>query len=79
MAYQISKLIASYGATLRGRVDAVILTGGCAHEEYLVNLIKDRVSYLGPVFVIPGEREMYSLAYHVNKCLRKEISCLSYD
>lgn len=62
MAYQIAKEIASHGATLAGEVDAVVLTGGMAHDRDLVQAIASRVGYLAEIVVIPGEREMLSLA-----------------
>jgi len=61
MAYQISKEIASHGATLAGAVDVIVLTGGMAYDEALVNDISRRISYLAPIEIIPGEREMISL------------------
>jgi butyrate kinase len=62
MAYQISKEIASHGATLAGSVDVIVLTGGMAYDEALVDEIRRRIGYLAPVEIIPGEREMVSLA-----------------
>ena len=61
LAYQISKEIAAHGATLSGEVDRIILTGGLAHDEALVDRIRKRVSFLAPVEVVPGEREMQAL------------------
>jgi butyrate kinase len=66
MAYQVSKEIAMHGATLAGRVDRIILTGGLAHDREFVDRIVARVRFLAPVDVIPGEREMLSL---VRGCL----------
>ena len=60
--YQISKEIAMYGASLCGKVDSIILTGGIAHSELVVSGVKDRISYLAPVEIIPGEMEMEALA-----------------
>ncbi|MEG1917877.1 MAG: butyrate kinase, partial [Oscillospiraceae bacterium] len=60
--YQVSKEIALYGASLRGKVDRVILTGGIAHSNYVVEQVTGRVSYLAPVEVVPGEMEMEALA-----------------
>ena len=62
LAYQIAKEIAMHGATLRGEVDRIILTGGLAHDDALVGRIRERVSFLAPVAVVPGEREMQALA-----------------
>lgn len=62
MCFQIAKAIAAHGATHAGAVDLIVLTGGMANEEAVVGRIRDRVSYLAPIEVIPGEREMVSLA-----------------
>lgn len=60
--YQVSKEIAMYGASLCGRVDSIILTGGIAYSKLVTSGVKERVSYLGPVEVIGGEMEMEALA-----------------
>jgi len=62
MAYQVSQEIAKHGATLAGRVDRIVLTGGMARDTAFVERIAARVRYLAPVEVVPGEREMISLA-----------------
>ena len=46
---------------LDGKVDAVLLTGGIVHNEYIVEELKKRVGFIAPVYVYPGEREMLSL------------------
>ena len=46
---------------LEGKVDAVLLTGGVVHNEYIVEQLKKRVGFIAPVYVYPGEREMLSL------------------
>lgn len=61
MAYQTAKEIAMHGATLSGRVDRIVLTGGMAQDERFVASIAGRVSFLAPVELVPGEREMLSL------------------
>ncbi len=70
MSYQISQEIARHGATLEGDVDGIILTGGQARSEDLVEAIKKRVSFLAPIYVIPGEREMASLSGNALDALR---------
>ena len=47
---------------LYGRVDAILLTGGVAHSDYVVSRIRSRVEFLAPIFVYPGENEMLALA-----------------
>ncbi len=62
LALQIAKEIGSRAAVLCGRVDAVVLTGGLAYSEKLVEMITRKVSYIAEVKVYPGEDEMKALA-----------------
>ena len=62
MAYQTAREIGSCAAVLQGNVDAIIITGGIAHSDMLVNWIKERVGFIAPVRVYPGEDEMHALA-----------------
>ena len=78
MAYQISKEIASHGATLAGSVDVIVLTGGMAYDEALVNEISQRIGYLAPVEIVPGEREMLSLARAALSVLDGRVSAKEY-
>ncbi|MGC8874685.1 MAG: butyrate kinase [Chloroflexia bacterium] len=78
MAYQIAREIAAMGAVLYGRVDAVVLTGGLAHWGQLVEWIRERVAFLGPVLVYPGEDEMLALAQGVLRVLRGEEKAKEY-
>ncbi|MCC8161617.1 MAG: butyrate kinase [Lachnospiraceae bacterium] len=71
-AYQITKDIGACAAALSGKVDAVLLTGGLAHAQRLVELITERVSFLAPVHVFPGEYEMEGLAMGALRVLRGE-------
>ena len=62
MIYHVAKAIAAEGAVLCGRVDAILLTGGMAHSDYIVSRLRHRVEFLAPVHVFPGEDEMEALA-----------------
>jgi butyrate kinase len=62
MAYQIAKDIGTMCVVLKGEMDGIILTGGLAHSERLTGLIEERVRFLAPVSVYPGEDEMAALA-----------------
>lgn len=72
MAYQISKEIGAGAAVLKGEVDAIILTGGIAYDGEFIDWIKERVGFLAPVKVYPGEFEMTALAQGVLRVLRGE-------
>ena len=62
MIYQIAKNIGAYATVLKGEVDAILLTGGIAHDPYLVDRITEMVKYIGPVKVYAGEFEMEAMA-----------------
>lgn len=64
MAYQISKEIGSCAAVLKGEVDGILITGGVAYDKMFVEWIKERVAFIAPVFVYPGEDEMQALAFN---------------
>ncbi len=72
LAYQVSKEIAGLGASLSGKVDAILITGGLAYNEMLVSWIKDRVSFISQVLVYPGEDELQALVEGVLRVLDKE-------
>ena len=62
MAYGVAKEIGARAVALRGKVDAVILTGGLAYSEEFVRRIGDQVSWIAPVRIYPGEDELQALA-----------------
>lgn len=61
MIYQTAQEIGKKAVTLRGDVNAIILTGGIAHSRYVTDAIRSYVSFIAPVYIYPGEREMESL------------------
>ena len=73
MGYQISKSIGACAAVLCGQVDAIIITGGIAHDKKLCEEIKNRVGFIAPMVVIPGEDEMRALAENALGVLIGEI------
>lgn len=62
MCYQIAKGIGELAVCRSGKLDCIILTGGMAYAAELMDQIKERVQFLAPVLVIPGEREMQAMA-----------------
>ena len=62
MAYQVSKEICALAAPLKGKVDAILLTGGFAYDKMLMGWIEEYVGFLAPVHIYPGEDEMLALA-----------------
>jgi butyrate kinase len=78
MAYQISKSISSFAATAAGNIDLIILTGGMANSKILTSWIENRVSFIAPVEIMPGENEMEALALGVLRVLRGEEKASHY-
>ena len=72
LAYNVGKEIGAMLAALEGKADAVILTGGIAHNQFVVNYIKRMVSPLAHLVVYPGEDEMEALAMAGLRALRGE-------
>lgn len=62
MAYQITKEIGACAAVLKGKVDAILITGGLARDDVLVKLVSERVSFIAEIRVYPGGNEMKALA-----------------
>jgi butyrate kinase len=60
-------------------VDAIILTGGIAHNPMVVEYIKKMVSFVAPVVIYPGEDEMHALAMNGFMVLKGEIKPRDYD
>lgn len=79
MIYHTAKTIASESAVLFGKVDAVLLTGGIAHSDYITSRIARRVEHLAPVHVFPGEDEMEALALNALAVLRGEREAKEYE
>lgn len=79
MAYGFAKAIASLSATLEGKVDAIVITGGMAYSSRLVDWIKSRVSFIADVLVFPGENELEALALGALRVLRNEEPAKIYE
>ena len=62
MAYQICKNVGAMATVLKGKIDAIVVTGGVAYSKQFIRLLKERIDFLGEVIVIPGEEEMLALA-----------------
>ncbi len=79
MAYQVAKEIGSYFAVLKGKVRAFVITGGAAKCTFLVDNIKEYITPLGRVVVVPGEDELAALAMGGLRVLRGEEKAWEYD
>jgi butyrate kinase len=72
MGYQIAKGIGTICPVFDGPIDAIILTGGVAFSKMITDMVKEKVSFIAPVAVYPGENEMESLTLGALRILREE-------
>jgi butyrate kinase len=73
MCYQIAKEIGGLASVFKGKVDAIVLTGGVMYDnEFCVPWIKERVEWIAPVLVFPGGDEMRALRDAANRALNGE-------
>jgi len=79
MAYGVAKAIGALSTVVSGKVDAILLTGGVANSKLLTGWINDRVSFIAPVEVIPGENEMEALAFGILRVLRGEEEARTFN
>ena len=78
MAYQIAKETGAMATVCNGKVDTVLITGGIARSRILVDWITERVSFIAPVKVYPGEDEMEALSESVYYAKLGEIEIKEY-
>ena len=78
MIYQIAKSIGSCACVLKGNLDAIILTGGIANSNYLVETLKEYTKWIAPVGVMAGEFEMEALAAGALRVMNGEEKPLEY-
>ena len=75
MCYNIAKMIGAMATTLNGDIDAILLTGGIANDKkILMPLITERVKFIAPVEIFPGEDEMLALAQNGLMVAKGEIA-----
>jgi butyrate kinase len=72
MVYQIGKEAGAMAVALKGKVDAVLLTGGMAHSNKVVTLLRDALDWIAPLRIYPGEDELQALAEGVFRVLNGE-------
>lgn len=76
--HQIVKEIGAHAAILAGKVDRIIITGGIAQSERITAAIREKVEFIAPVTVVPGEEELESLVLGALRVLRGEETAKDY-
>ena len=78
MAWHIAKEIGAQAVSMGEKVDAILFTGGIAYDAEFVRLIQERVQWIAPCLVYPGEGEMSALAQGALRVLSGEESPKRY-
>ncbi|SET81966.1 butyrate kinase [Natronincola peptidivorans] len=79
LAYQVGKEIGAMSTVLMGEVDRIILTGGIAYSKRIVEDIIERVKFIAPVEVVPGEEELESLALGALRIMQGQEKAAIYN
>ena len=78
MVYTVAKQIGQMAVTLKGEIDAILLTGGIAHSKVITEAISSYCRFLAPIEVYPGENELQALAMNALRVLRGEMNAKIY-
>ena len=76
--YQLSKNIGAMASVLKGKVDAIIVTGGIAYNQIVVDELKDYCGWIAPFVVYPGEDELLALVQGGLRVLNGEEKAMEY-
>jgi len=78
LVYQVCKEVGANAAVLEGKMDGLIITGGMAHNPYVIERIKEKLSWLHEVTVYPGEDELQALYEGVERVLSEKEKAMVY-
>jgi butyrate kinase len=78
MAYQNSKYVGAMAVALKGKVDAIILTGGIANNKLFTDAMEEYMGWIAEVVVMPGEFELEALAAGALRVMRGEETPKTY-
>jgi len=78
LIYQIAKEIGKQATVLDGKVDVIAFTGGLARSEVLMKALIQKVLWIAPVEMFPGEMEMQALNLGVQRVLTQVETAKDY-
>jgi butyrate kinase len=78
MIYQTARRLASLTPATNGHVDAIILTGAISHSQYVTDGLKERLSWIAPIFIYPGEDELTALAHNAYRAMTGQQEIKTY-
>lgn len=75
---QVTKDIGAMACVLKGKVDQIIVTGGIAYNQSIVEEMRERAGFIAPFTVYPGEDELLALAQGALRVLKGEEQPMTY-
>lgn len=75
---QVAKDIGSMAAVLNGKVDQIIMTGGIAYNKSVTDGLAERVGFIAPITVYPGEDELLALTQGALRVMNGEEEVKKY-
>ena len=79
MAYQVSKHVGQCATVLKGKVDAIVVSGGMAYDPIFTGWIKERTEWIAKAIIYPGEEGMKALALGALRVLSGEEEAKQYE
>ena len=75
---QVAKDMGSMACVLEGKVDQIVVTGGIAYDEAVVDGLKKQAGWIAPMTVYPGEDELLALVQGGLRVLNGEEAAMVY-
>lgn len=79
MIYSIARWLCSLAPSTNGHIDAILLTGAIANSQYVTSQLQQRIGWLAPVFVYPGEDELTALAHNAYRAMIGQEEIKQYE
>ncbi|NOQ27801.1 MAG: butyrate kinase [Bacteroidales bacterium] len=76
--YQISKNIGAYYAASKCKAHGIVVTGGIAFSDKVINDLKEYIGSLTEFYTYPGENELEALAEGIFRVIDKHEDALEY-
>lgn len=78
MLYTVAKQIGAMHIALHSQTDAILITGGIAHNPYCIEALREWVEGIAHIVVMPGEDEMGALAMNALAVLQGTLEAQTY-
>lgn len=78
MIYSMGKWTSMMAGAMKGKVDAILLTGGMARDKELCDRLSEYISWIAPIYNYAGSFETEALGFGAVRVLNGEEEALTY-